>query len=90
MEGLEQILNTIISWLVTFGAAQPILGKVLVVMVFVQGLCRLIFKPLMAFFSKYVILTSNKSDDAIIRSVPYRVLAFLVDWFCSLKLPGAR
>lgn len=76
-------------------------GSWLVTLVAWMGALRLVAKPVSAviqsFFTKLVakaIETPESDDDAAIARLlscwPYRILAFLVDWGASIKLPTTQ
>ena len=76
-------------------------GKPLITLIAWIGALRLVAKPVSAviqgFFTKLVakaIETPEADDDAAIARLlscwPYRILAFLVDWGASIKLPTTQ
>ena len=65
------------------------LGPIVQIILFV-GSTRIIIKPLMAFYEKYVNITKSTKDDAypskIKASKAYKLVIFIIDWLASLKL----
>lgn len=63
----------------------------LFVTVTVMGSFRLFFKPVMTIVQNVILLTPSKADDEFFQkmldSKVYKAVAFLVDWFASIKLP---
>lgn len=53
--------------------------------------CRIVFKPFFAILGKYVELTVEEDDDVklkkFMKSKTYKMIAFIVDLFASVKLP---
>lgn len=68
----------------------PAVSSVLLVI----GTMRAIFKPLMALAHAYVGSTSSKKDDEKLQEVEqskiYKGIAFVLDYFASIKLPGQK
>jgi hypothetical protein len=60
----------------------------------VIGILRTIFKPAMALLEAFVLATPGTTDDEKLKtfkaSQVYRVLAWLVDYLASVKLPVAK
>ena len=58
--------------------------------VLLMGTLRFIFKPLVTFVDRFVHYTPWKSDDAKWQAVKgtrgYSILAFLIDYFASVKI----
>jgi hypothetical protein len=79
----------IANMLVEFLKNYPVFGSI----VFCMGALRVIFKPLMVVLREYVLYTPNGADDAVLNAVeasaPYKFFAALLDFFASIKLPGA-
>lgn len=70
------------------GGQYQIIGQVLMVV----GALRLLFKPLMSLALAYVQMTPNVEDDSklakIMDSQVYKILAYVLDWSASIKLPN--
>lgn len=79
---MEQVTAAIVNLAVQF----PWLATV----IFVMGIMRLVFKPLMALAHNVVEATPSKNDDTILAkiesNVVFKVLAFLIDYVGSIKI----
>lgn len=62
-----------------------------IAVVSVIGVLRVIFKPIMSVIEAYIAYTPDKGDDAKLEEVKsskvYKAVAFVLDWFASVKLP---
>ena len=71
-------------------AQYPVLASVLLVM----GGLRIVVKPLMGILHELAIYTPTQKDDELLGKVEassfYKGLVYVVDWFASVKLPGAQ
>lgn len=67
--------------------------KMQMVLMIIGGL-RIVVKPLMGILKSLAIYTPGKKDDEFVGRVEesklYKGLVYLVDWFASVKLPGAK
>jgi len=85
--GLDKILEVLGPVLVNLAAKFPFLASALVFMMY----ARLIVKPLM---SLLISIAEQLPDGkyklymlSISGSMPYKIVAYLLDWFVSVKLP---
>lgn len=87
----EFILNTVIPWLISFVQNNPNVAPIFTVIVMIQGVARLILKPIMVGIKAFVAETESKEDDKKLEEVMqtkwYKVIAFIFDYILSLKLP---
>jgi len=71
-------------------AKWPVVSSVLIIM----GGLRFLFKPIMSAAEKYVAYTPSLKDDAFFKKLTeskiYKGVAWLVDFFGSIKLPKAK
>jgi hypothetical protein len=85
------IISTIIPWLISWMQNNPTLAPIIVVLIAVQGFCRLWLKPIMSGIVEFTNWTSSPKDNEfiakILESKAYKVAAYIVDWFLSIKLP---
>lgn len=69
-----------------YGLAAQILSYV--------AMARLFFKPVVSLAQAYVQVTPSVKDDEklqkLMESKSYKSVAYLLDWFASLKLPQAK
>ena len=76
--------------LIDLAAKYPIIASIIIVI----GIFRNIFKPLMSFLRSFVLATPSVKDDSILDkfegSKIYAGIIYVVDWFTSIKLPGAK
>lgn len=76
--------------LIDLAAKYPIIASIIIVI----GIFRSIFKPLMSFLRSFVLATPSVKDDSILDkfegSKIYAGIIYVVDWFTSIKLPGAK
>ena len=60
----------------------------------VAVICRIIFKPLFSILGKYVELTVEEDDNNklhdFMKTKKYKMMAFIVDLFASVKLPKVK
>jgi hypothetical protein len=79
MELLDLIMGLVDKW--------PVLSSVFLVI----GVLRSINKPLFSFLRTFVLATPSKKDDLILDGIEaskiYKVVAYVLDWFSSVKLP---
>lgn len=79
------IANALVEFLKNY----PIFGSI----VFMMGALRVVFKPLMLVLREYVLYTPNEADNAVLDKVEasgiYKTVAAVLDFFASIKLPGA-
>lgn len=79
---MDQVTAAIVQLATQF----PVLASI----IFVMGLMRLVFKPLMEIIHNVVATTESPKDDAVLAkiesSIPFKVLAFLVDYIGSIKI----
>ena len=88
------ITNTVLPWVFTLLQSNPVIAPIFLALFVVQGFCRFFFKPLVVAISAYVQWTPEPGDNAIWDKVLankwYKLLAFMVDWLASIKLPGRK
>ena len=67
--------------------------KLQMVLMIIGGL-RIVVKPLMTILKELALYTPSKKDDELIgkaeSSMVYKGIVYIVDWFASVKLPGAK
>jgi hypothetical protein len=84
MEAVTAFLEPL---LFEYASKYPVLLTILIVM----ASFRIFFKPLMEIFKGVVDLTPSKKDDEFYAKMldhkAYKTVAFLIDWFASIKLP---
>lgn len=87
MEYLQALLAGAVSILSNFAATHPWLASTFMVV----GMCRAIFKPLMAFLHSIADVTPSTKDNELLAkaesSKVYSVLSFALDYVASIKLP---
>lgn len=84
------LLDLLLTQLLTLISANPTLLKIVVLM----GTLRLILKPIMVAIDSIVVATPSTSDNALWEKVkasgPYKILALVLDYVGSIKLPEAK
>jgi uncharacterized membrane protein len=87
---MDQIIAIVAPIVLGFVSKFPIAAGILMVV----GVCRAVFKPVFAVARAYVQATPGKSDDETLDKVEQskvvKGLAFVLDWFTSVKLPAAK
>jgi hypothetical protein len=82
---IDPIWEVVAPIIIDFGQNYPIILSIVVIM----GGARLIFKPVISGIRAYVTWTKTKSDDIILdkieKSIPFKVLEYLLDWAFSVK-----
>lgn len=82
-------MEAIAQFLLGFVKDYPIFSAI----VFAMGALRVIFKPIMLVLHEYVLYTPNPADDAALDKVEqsgiYKAFITVLDFFASIKLPGA-
>lgn len=85
--GMDTALALLGPLLVSLAVKYPFVGVVIKVMIY----CRLILKPVM---SALITIAEQMPDNGFKKfmlklapSIWYKVFAYLLDWFCSVKLP---
>ena len=76
--------------LIDLSSKYPVIASVLMVI----GVLRSVFKPLMSFLRTFVLATPSEKDNSILDKFEgskfYAGIIYVVDWFTSIKLPGAK
>lgn len=84
---MEAPVFDIAAIIIQLAEQHPFIASVVAVV----GVLRIIFKPIMSVIEAYIAYTPDKGDDAKLEEVKsgkvYKAVAFVLDWFASVKLP---
>lgn len=83
---MDQLVQFVIEFLARFPVVHSIVAIV--------GALRLIVKPIVSAARAVAAMTPSKGDDEFLASVEtsrgYKIIAFVLDWLASIKLPGTK
>ena len=81
-------MEAIAAFIIEIAGKYPVMASIL----FIIGLLRLVFKPLVSIAQAYVAYTPKLEDDAALNKFMegriYKAIVWFVDFFGSIKLPA--
>lgn len=87
----EFFINTVIPWLLAALQGNPTLAPILLTIITIQGFCRIWLKPIMSAVVEFTNWTETQKDNEFLNKIMlskwYKIVAYIVDWFLSVKLP---
>mgnify|MGYP000517318420 CR=1 FL=1 len=85
------LIETAIPFIISFLNKNPNTAPIIVVLITIQGFCRLWLKPLMTAIVNFTNWTETPKDNEFIAKIldskAYKAFSFVIDWFLSIKLP---